>query len=706
VSIRDRTRALLFASLGLASAANATEKPGSAPVVPAWAQVETTPGHLAFVRSLTAFALDAPPTTLPDALAAARSLPADRSERAETVLAHAFVTRDTEAAVRWHAALAPTPSLALHKGFFIALVGIDPARAWRDAEALVDPRAREFALGFVASAHARTTPLDALAQAERLPEPLRSDVLPRALDAWIQQSPDAAFSWMAQNLPDDRRRPALRTVLPWLSGRDFAALLRLEASTTDPLLRDTATETIDRFIPFQPIDTVWQRLLSQRGKAIELASGNSILGLTLYDVLEYAATRPSGEVAAAFARIAPEFDRFPHGADAILSVWVLHAPDDALAWAKSRSTPERRDAALLAAQPILLEVRPDLAFAQLDAAAPGPFREELVSVTARSLSQSDASRALNWTLALPSIPDRGIALDGLFQIAIYDTELLALATPRLASDPDSRSRAVGFADLWIQCDPTAASAWFATLPPGPLREEVQNALLSHSSRHAPEAAIARALELPNGPERALLIEKLIDHQTAAHPAEIFALVDTLPDGSGRRTARDAAIAALGARDPLAAATLLDSGALGDTSPSSIRALAIAWADHSPAAAAEWLTHQVAPSGNHADILFGGVSTVARRYGESAPDHALAWARSLPDPRAVRVATIEAAKAMAPRYPDRAWREALATYPDERALHPVLEAISRRSPDRARRLLDEATLPAEVRAKLAASLSTP
>ena len=704
---RDRTRPFLSAILGLALATTGVaEKPAPAAHVSAWPPVAATPGHLAYVRALTDFALHAHVATFPDALASARALPEERARRAELVLAHAFVARDTDAALRWHSALGADASHALREGFFTALALREPDRAWREAEQLADDEARRAALGFVASTHARAAPLDALARAEQLAGPLRREILPRALDAWIRQTPDAAFAWTAKNLPEDRRRAALLVVLPWLGGRDFDALLRLEAApATDPVLRDVATETIDRHISTQPVDTIWRRLLSSRGKAVEF-SNNGILGPSLYDMLEYAAARPSSEVAAAFARLAPEFDRHPREVASILSVWILHAPEAALAWAEARPAPDHRDAALLAAQPVLLETRPDLAFARYDTAVSGPFREELAACTAQALSQIDISRTLDWTLALSSGEDRAAALNRLFDTAIYDTTLLAAATPRLASAPAGQIVAVDFANQWIARDPAAASAWFDTLPAGSLRDQVQESLLTHISLDTPEAAIARANKLPDGPERALLIEKLVEHQTAAHPAEIFALIDTLPDGSGRRHARNAALSKLGSHDPQTAAALLDSGALGETSPSSIRALAIAWSRESPASAANWLTRHVASSGNHADIVFGGVSTVARRYGENSPDQALAWARSLPDPKAARVASIEVAEAMASRFPDRAWREVLAHYPDERALSPIFGVLASRAPDRARRLLADSDLPAELRSKLASTLSSP
>src|SRR5690606_21270963 len=102
----------------------------STPVSPAsWAQVETVGTHLGAVRELTEFALNAPVADLPYAF---ESLPAQTRldvPQASFVIAHAFTTRATEAAIDYKATLPPEAAARFSRGFFTALASLDPALA-------------------------------------------------------------------------------------------------------------------------------------------------------------------------------------------------------------------------------------------------------------------------------------------------------------------------------------------------------------------------------------------------------------------------------------------------------------------------------------------------------------------------------------------------------------------------------------------------
>lgn len=718
-----------------------------------WTQVENAPNHLGWMRALTSFALSAPIKEFPAAIEAVERWPKNddsspfhiiwrsrreppppnpRVERARYILAHAFTTRATDVAIAYSYTLGTDAVLRFQPGFFTALTLINPARALVELLKLA-PEARHTAALTIVTVLAPKDPARAcnlllemktsdievinvvlkyliqhdaprtLAVIAQLPENLRNPAGIELSYTWFPLAPEAAGAWIKMNVPIEERPLLFRRIFSRLeSTGGFEKLYAFEADP-DPIIRAAAAEIIKIQITQQPFPTIWNRIRTKGWEGIPLAkSSNDVFAVSLGTLLAYANSRPSDEIAAVLKSFPHSLGTQKYHCVEMASLFALHDPEGALAWAEKIPDSTTRDEALVGLTSALFESDPELALARIDTVPVGSFRTKLIKSTANAYARKDIDGALTWARGFPPGPDQTQALRELSEVgSSHDPATLATTIARLSFDPTAANITQALAQYWVYGDPPAALDWFAGLPAGPLRQKIQEHVVNIATRDAPEEVIALAQTLPNGPERSAFICELAEKKITTHPGAIIALIDSLPPSSARGFARVLALRTLITDNPAATVALVDSGAFGPLTPGTIQTVAQEWSEQSPSESARWLALHLKGQDNDDRLVSDGVATVARNYAQQEPEAALVWAANLADPIASKNAVLAASGSMAPTHPERAWSAALSTHPDFRELRYVFNRIRSKHPETALRLLSSSSLSEDVKTQLQA-----
>lgn len=660
-----------------------------------WAQVETTSGHLAFEKALTAFALTAPTEAFPEALDSIerwlpQARPASRAEwfhfrpdpderkvNARSVLARAFTRRAPDEAVAYHARVSSPALVHFRPPFFSALTRIDPTRALAELQKIPAGEDRQKIAALVVSARsaddplaalalrealgvldvtaianafesvARIDPLKAIAALSSLPDDhLRRDACERIIGEWMIKSPNEALAWVMKDFPENGRPALLKLVLSRTGYRDFALLESIENGARDPVIQTAAARAIEGLLYTQPRQYAWDRVLKRGWEGISKDYPSNRISFTrsLYDLVQFASLQPPEQVRKLFQSLPAGYGEDRHHADDIMKAWTLADPEGALAWAEKLPVGAARDIAAARGQMMLAELDPDLAFQRLRALPADATRAQLVQTTFDALVKKDLRRAAAETPFLEEVADH-----------LYGMGYIANAA--FSADPDTMIAMVheesisagiryAFALAWLSHEPDAALEWYQALPASSLKNSLQD-MASHAlAASNRERAIDFAISLPDGKERIALIAALAEKHSVTAPEAVLALIDTLP-ASGQRTSLHAkAIAQLAADDPARTAAQLDAGALGPVTRQTINAVIEKWAPDSAAESARWLTAHLKPAENHPDLVYRGVNQVARHYAQQQPAAAVAWADSLADDFASRRATVTALEEVA------------------------------------------------------------
>lgn len=709
---------------------------GLLPLVPAngqsapttWTSIQATPSHLAFVRALSDYALTAPASDLPAAFESISSWPEqsdppsssagpflfsgsgqsahgrERINRASEVIAYAYTTRATDAAVAYHASLAARSDIEAARfrpGFFAALATIDPARARAELLKISAGSARTDAAQSVLkklattdpekafallrelnitsqstvletlAALGRIDPKRALASLSEIPAELRSAAENRLLVAWFRASPADAARWVTAHVSKDRRVFVLNQALLPLSSGAFDRLLVLEKDA-DPDVRAAAAEKIAATLMMQPLPVIWAHLQATGWKGARFSENSNDFGsISIGTLLAFAASQPSDQIKTMFRNLPPDKFKHPYNIHQIVSLWALHDPETALEWAEKIPGAILRNDALVRINSLMIETDPRLAFDQIAVTPPGPFRNELIRATTTALSKKNLRQAIDWVLSLSAGPERTASIETLVHVGVdYDSATLAKAIAGLPPGNVSDDTLYAFGSQWLHQDTAVALDWFVQLPAGPLRTRLGDNFAGTIARFVPERAFDLARTLPDDSERARFIQNLAEFQAVSRLDEVLSLIDTLPAGRNRQFARRSALRAVTIDDPRSAVALLDAGAFGSSRPSSIETIAYTWSQQNPAESAAWLATRLEPRNNDMQLIFGGVGPVAKNYAKESPSAAFAWATSLADPAASR-----------------------------RAQTSVIEQTTKTDPSRARLMLDASTLSDADKSKL-------
>ncbi len=186
---------------------------------------------------------------------------------------------------------------------------------------------------------------------------------------------------------------------------------------------------------------------------------------------------------------------------------------------------------------------------------------------------------------------------------------------------------------WAETDPTAALAWLDKLPDAQERAGLLDRSLGMWSSVRPEANLALALHLDPGPGRAHEVRKVLERWHDEYPEAALAWLraQTDPDLTPLLAPLESrALADVARADPAAAVSRWASLPAGPARTSTASAIASAWGERDPAAAALWWLKQQSPSFDPARLAepFARDQTLTlllANWGRRDPDALLQWA---------------------------------------------------------------------------------
>jgi hypothetical protein len=691
---------------------------GAGPVSADWQEVCTRKGELAFIRDLTAFALNRPVAELSAALAQASTLPESRQSVARSVLVSAWTERDVDSAVNASQSAKPAWTQAERIPFFQTLARLSPDRAFALADAEPSPEIRSAAIVIIMQALAERDPrrfvlelharhLDAEAGTDSFPEmlmlwaniapadalaaiPSRTDTTDHPdfrmliLNRWARRSPADALEWITRHLQGSERTEAVRQLALSVAQTDWETLRKLAGSTRDADLRTILEKTVREAASWQPPETIWKQIKAEGWKDL---SDDALPSL-----INYAATRPKAEALAFYRGIPPDFVGNSYVSDQLSEAWTLADPDSALAWARGLTDTDLRDHTLLHINSMLTEVDPDFALAQIEQTPQGPLQTQLIRNTALAFAKTDLPRAADWVFSLKPGAAQNAAVEALATGAARNHPVEFTAQLDKLPAGLARTRLFGdFAAKWLQMDTVAASAWLLALPDGPERSAALKPALRALAAQSPEQALDMAAATTRPSERADLIKQLAEFQSVQNTDKVLALIDTLPEGRDKKQALQRALQTLAEDDPASMSELIEEGTFGVPGGNVVSTLLDKWKGP-PSEAAAWLARMTAKYPGPSGINPAYTSNFVRDWARSEPAAALAWVTTLPEDKHRAAAADALVRSTAERFPSRGLALAAQLGASDRALRETIESLSLKTPDRVETLIRDSTLP--------------
>lgn len=415
-----------------------------------------------------------------------------------------------------------------------------------------------------------------------------------AIGLWLHRHPAAVAAWvLTADFPpggDTRYHLARQTGQYW-SGRDLAASFAWTETISDPAI---ATGVLELLLPkFASIDP-------SRAIAMAEARGDDFWAKLRDPLFEEWAKKDPAAALRRFGREQIEQGSFNHRVMNALGGWFARDLDAALVWLQQEGSLDSNQRSNL--------LRNSFSRALNDSQNPGALASALFKH--------------------PNLPERSTALQGLL-------------------------------GNWQRKDPEAVRAWLAGLPDAATRTDLLEDLIPstwYEHLGKPQNYLPLALDLPPGELRDKRLGSLVTLWAKTDPAAAYAwldqqeardpslasVVDTLEGGF---------VAALAARDPVAARARYDALPPGEARRTAAPEIALAWSKSDPAAAARWLAQELPPT----DLATGtdmmqyagyGLNFVtnnsqqrsAQIFGEAVrswmttqPAATLTWIESLTDP---------------------------------------------------------------------------
>ncbi|MFH1496652.1 MAG: hypothetical protein ABII82_02385 [Verrucomicrobiota bacterium] len=484
-----------------------------------WADVTASPGKIARLRALTAFALTANPADIQRVLntpALGTLRPAYDEIR---LLSHALTTRDLPAARTYHAIGQHRADHGFQDGFFGALAQYHPELISAELACIPPGPARHLA---VRTALLSLAPRDADAAIRLYHEFNYGDLRLFFVNYLLKHAPAKALEFALAETSTgspDERNAALRTLLMPFCYSDLDAILQFARQTGDAATHRTILDVVEKSI-LRGQDVIFSR--DDRARHISPERLQSLLRFTTEE--------PPGERQALFGRLLADFGRSPVLHLDLLWAWHQTAPTEALAWA---ADPVNTPAASF---DLLLSLSPEMGLARIEQTSPSPERTALVGQLTRNLALENLPDTLTMASQIPPGPERDISAQVLSEIgALHTPDALAAALNELPADDFSRNLTSQFAFRWLQEDATSALAWFNQLPDAEARAALlhprHTSLLSALTRNYPTKAIAQLALVDNPDDRYVLLDALADNRSAEHRQTILDLINELPDST-------------------------------------------------------------------------------------------------------------------------------------------------------------------------------
>jgi hypothetical protein len=597
-----------------------------------------------------------------------------------------------------------------------------------EAATIASETTRAFALDVLITRHGELDPAGAIAAAEHLQLPAHT--LTNLYYAWLKSSSTAAIDHLRDL--DEAKAMMIASGLVSMIGDDELLVNRILAAVPQKYADSLKAASLARLARDSPEEAF------ARAKEIgDPAERDNALSQVLFAWVE----RDPAAVLQRMDELEPAMQS--RARDMILARLAQREPREALRYLEQNGSAakdvglwhqiassepalvlERLDAIPLelkgsverAAIQSLAQRDPQAAIARLEQTPPGPARQQLVQVIARSYAERDANGALAWARSLqPAAPDalpivlstiaskepmRAIDLASEIATPVERTRALqAVAMSAAMQDPSvakpllermlalpndaQRQNAVqSVVSIWASRAPVDAAEWLLSNSEHAPPEAVAQVAVQFARLDAPRAA-AFAARLP-GDARSPWLRGVASAYAASDPRAAITWVEQF---RGSPEYDDTAIAVLQSAaqyDPVAAARLFETIDRAEYRRSAAGTVAMQWASQDPAAAAAWV------SGLRDDgSRMGAMAAVTNLWVTRDAPAARAWVMSQPVSGA-RDGAVSALVSMSARVgaPDTSLLDAFST--EQARLGGVQGAalgIALRDPDEARRFIE-------------------
>ncbi len=390
---------------------------------------------------------------------------------------------------------------------------------------------------------------------------LRDRVLPRLLEIWATEAPDAAFNWITRQ----KRLPwfdAHRFFSVWAERDPTAAVAHL-AAIPDRFTRWGAANGLTA--EWAAIDPVAARDWVNQLPDSEIRGG-AINGLCH----QLAEIDPPQAIQFALSLGDPA--KLSGRLSGIIRIQAASDPQAALE-TLNRLPPEiSRGPLCQAIIESLIAEEPLLAGEFALTLPPSEAQSTALQNVATRLSHDSLQTALDWiNSAIPAGPTRTTVFrNTLITAAHADPRAVAPLVTDLRSNLHLNV-AMNVALNWVRIDPQAAAAWASQFPEDQNRVAVMSSLAQSWANIDPTATLSFALRQTNPQEQASMLQTIGGEWAFYAPSEAHTVLDQLPTDDARKNFVGGMIAMLGRRQPQAAAELVASLPAGAVHDSAARA---------------------------------------------------------------------------------------------------------------------------------------
>ena len=462
------------------------------------------------------------------------------------------------------------------RSFFQAWAGQDPAIAAASVDQIKNFRAREHALGAVASVWSQRDPAGALAWADGQGTVRdRNQVLQQVLVAQAETDPQAALDNLSERNLGASQKWAMSNILNAWANRDFDAalgfatsqtkfsdklaslegvtrainndesrasqLLELAGTLPGPMARQIYGMGIGTILNDQPekvqewIDRIKQPSIKE--DIIKQTIGNARWSNTDRDM-----------ISKLFGQLQPSSQR-PEDAQQIASAWAYEDSSKALAWAEKIESVESRKKAVAAAVGAMVQKNPQDAATYVAAMPPGDTRDAAIATLAGSWVDIDAKKAEAWAAGLKGEEQSKVLGALVNKVQNEDPEkapqayatFAASLSPEAAAKKENQTVARNVASSIAQDDPQKAISWMEGLPAGGARDQAIGGIAGTWIDYDPAAASEWITQLPTGEGRDMAAGQLATTVARDDPSAAFIWATSIADPAARRKSAEAVL---------------------------------------------------------------------------------------------------------------------------------------------------------------------
>ncbi len=420
------------------------------------------------------------------AMAVLNSLPdGPNHDNAVKGVANGWLRADPKAALEWISSLAPDVAQPLLTNALTrpGALGTNPQIAALYVDKLVDPAARDQAIGAITPGLARANPAGALAWLGNV----------STGDAYAK-GVASIFNLLVAPESETKLMAGGATMTSGIGGlHDPAAAVALLNKVTDPAART--------------------------GAIGEIAAGWAKTDPAA--AVNWAASLPAADTAASTAAL-----------NTIVAGWTKNDPEAAAAFVQKSGNPSAflPDAPAIADSLSKYDATAALNFVQT--LPDGAARDQAVNNVLVNASATDFPTAWNFATSLPAGPSRDAAMDSLVTTAAAKDPAQALPLLDEFSAGTVRNGATrALAKTWAAQDPQAASIWMQSLPPSTQRNVAIVELITAQVNKDPASTLQWANAVTTDTTRANQIQRVITTWAKSDPAAALNAIPSanLPD---------------------------------------------------------------------------------------------------------------------------------------------------------------------------------